>query len=61
MVRSMNRRVLIEKALFGSGYLGLRALATGLPAWMFARPGAAGRRTRPPTLAPRRTGPGRSI
>ena len=32
------RRALIERALFGTGYLGLRALATGLPAWMFARP-----------------------
>src|SRR5687767_14985400 len=34
----MNRRELIEKALFGTGYVGLRALATGLPAWAFARP-----------------------
>ena len=34
----MKRRELIEKALFGTGYVGLRALATGLPAWMFARP-----------------------
>jgi hypothetical protein len=32
------RRQLIEGALFGAGALGLRALATGLPAWMFARP-----------------------
>ncbi len=32
-----NRRQLLHKTLFGSGLLGLRALATGLPAWMFGR------------------------
>jgi hypothetical protein len=32
------RRDFLTKALFGSGSLGLRALATGLPAWFLARP-----------------------
>jgi hypothetical protein len=36
--RPLGRRQLIERTLFGAGYLGLRALATGLPAWIFARP-----------------------
>jgi hypothetical protein len=34
----MNRRSLLEKTLFGAGALGLRALATGLPASFLARP-----------------------
>jgi hypothetical protein len=33
-----NRRQLLEKALFGAGMAGLRALATGLPAAAFVRP-----------------------
>jgi hypothetical protein len=34
----MNRRELIEKAIYGAGFVGLRALATGVPAWMLTRP-----------------------
>jgi hypothetical protein len=34
----MNRRTLLERTLFGSAAVGLRGLATGLPAWMFLRP-----------------------
>ncbi len=33
-----NRRDLLSKTLFGTGALGLRALATGVPAWVFTRP-----------------------
>jgi hypothetical protein len=36
-----NRRALLLTGLFGSGLLGLRALATGLPAWFLANPQAA--------------------
>jgi hypothetical protein len=34
----LKRRDAVAAALFGSGYLGLRALATGLPAWYLANP-----------------------
>lgn len=34
----LNRRDAITAALFGSGYLGLRAIATGLPLWYLADP-----------------------
>ena len=34
----MQRRTFIESTLFGTGYAGLRALATGLPASWFLRP-----------------------
>jgi hypothetical protein len=34
----MKRRELIEKAIFGAGAIGARALASGLPAWMLTRP-----------------------
>ena len=34
----MKRRDALLSGLFGTGYLGLRALATGLPAWFIANP-----------------------
>jgi hypothetical protein len=34
----MNRREALLSTLFGTGYVGLRALATGLPAWFIANP-----------------------
>ncbi len=36
-----NRRQFLLSALFGTGWLGLRALATGLPIGLLARPGSA--------------------
>jgi hypothetical protein len=36
-----NRRKALLAGLFGAEYIGLRALATGLPVWFLARPGAA--------------------
>jgi hypothetical protein len=38
---TISRRQLIERSLFGAGYAGLRALATGLPAAAFLRPARA--------------------
>ncbi|MCS6913851.1 MAG: hypothetical protein RMK29_01710 [Myxococcales bacterium] len=38
MSLSPTRREALLSALFGTGYVGLRALATGLPAWAFLRP-----------------------
>ena len=37
----LKRRDALLGALFGSGYIGLRALATGLPAWFLANPSKA--------------------
>src|SRR5437763_17188083 len=37
----LNRRETLLAGLFGAEYIGLRALATGLPAWFIARPGEA--------------------
>jgi len=37
----LKRRDALLGALFGSGYIGLRALATGLPAWYLANPSKA--------------------
>ncbi len=37
----LNRRDALLSALFGTGYIGLRALATGLPAWFLANPSTA--------------------
>lgn len=37
----LKRRDALLGALFGSGYIGLRALATGLPAWFIANPSRA--------------------
>lgn len=34
----LKRRDALTAALFGSGYIGLRAIATGLPAWFIANP-----------------------
>src|SRR5580692_686840 len=34
----LKRRDALMTALFGAGYVGLRALATGLPAWFIANP-----------------------
>ena len=34
----LNRRKTLLAGLFGAEYIGLRALATGLPAWFIARP-----------------------
>jgi hypothetical protein len=45
------RRKLLMSGLFGSGHLGLRALATGLPAWFLARPLAAQAQTLACTLS----------
>lgn len=41
--------------LFGTGYVGLRAMATGLPAWFVADPSKARRRTSPAPSRPGRT------
>jgi hypothetical protein len=41
MTNVFTRRKGLHAALFGGGYLGLRSLATGLPAWFLARPGRA--------------------
>jgi uncharacterized protein DUF1501 len=37
-MQSLNRRDALLTGLFGAGYLGLRAAATGLPAWFLANP-----------------------
>jgi uncharacterized protein DUF1501 len=37
-MQSLNRREALLTGLFGAGYLGLRAAATGLPAWFLANP-----------------------
>ncbi|MGC4090354.1 MAG: DUF1501 domain-containing protein [Polyangiaceae bacterium] len=37
----IKRRDAVTAALFGGGYLGLRAIATGLPAWYLANPRSA--------------------
>jgi Protein of unknown function (DUF1501) len=34
----MNRRQALLRGLFGAGYVGLRAMATGLPVWFLANP-----------------------
>ena len=34
----LKRRDALLTGLFGAGYIGLRALATGLPAWFLAEP-----------------------
>ena len=34
----LKRRDALVSSLFGTGYLGLRAMATGLPAWFLASP-----------------------
>src|SRR5665213_952181 len=46
------RRRFLMNALFGTGLLGLRSLATGIPAWILADPrrALAGVRTRPVAL-----------
>ena len=41
----MKRRDALLSGLFGSGYLGLRALATGLPAWFLVSPRRASAQT----------------
>ncbi|HEY2734799.1 MAG TPA: hypothetical protein VGI70_12480, partial [Polyangiales bacterium] len=41
MNRTITRRQSLRAALFGSGYLGLRALATGLPVWYLQNPRSA--------------------
>jgi Protein of unknown function (DUF1501) len=41
MNRPMTRRESLLTALFGTGYVGLRALATGLPTWYLLNPRAA--------------------
>jgi len=41
----MKRRDALLSGLFGSGYLGLRALATGLPAWFLVNPRRANAQT----------------
>jgi len=38
---TMNRRDALMTTLFGAGYVGLRAMATGLPAWFLANPRTA--------------------
>src|SRR4030095_12101007 len=38
MTMKMTRRAGLLGGLYGGGYLGLRALATGLPAWFLANP-----------------------
>ena len=37
----LKRRDALLTALFGTGHIGLRALATGLPAWFIANPRSA--------------------
>ena len=37
----LTRRNALLSGLFGSGYLGLKAMATGLPAWFIANPRSA--------------------
>jgi hypothetical protein len=37
-MRPVNRRETLLTGLFGAGYVGLRAMATGLPAWFLANP-----------------------
>ena len=37
----LRRRDALMTALFGTGSIGLRALATGLPAWFIANPRSA--------------------
>jgi hypothetical protein len=41
MMLKLKRRDALLTTLFGAGHIGLRALATGLPAWFIARPRAA--------------------
>lgn len=48
---SQTRRELLLQALVGGGAVGLRALATGLPAALLARPGWAAPHEDPPTRA----------
>ena len=38
MIKPVTRRESLLAGLFGSGYIGLRALATGLPAWFLLNP-----------------------
>jgi hypothetical protein len=38
MIKPITRRESLLAGLFGSGYIGLRALATGLPAWFLLNP-----------------------
>ena len=38
MTKPFTRRNGLLTALFGSGYVGLRALSTGLPAWYLLNP-----------------------
>ena len=40
-MKPVTRRQTLLTALFGTGYVGLRALATGLPAWFVSKPTAA--------------------
>jgi hypothetical protein len=35
---NMNRRSFLMNGLFGAGNIGIRAMATGLPAWFLANP-----------------------
>ena len=37
-MKPLNRRETLLSGLFGAGYLGLRAMATGLPVWFLANP-----------------------
>jgi hypothetical protein len=41
MIKPVTRRESLLAGLFGSGYIGLRALATGLPPWFLLNPGRA--------------------
>src|SRR5580693_9325744 len=41
MTQRMTRRESLLTALFGTGYIGIRALATGLPVWYLLNPRAA--------------------
>ena len=38
MIKPVTRRESLLTGLFGAGYVGLRALATGLPAWYLLNP-----------------------
>ena len=37
-MRPVNRRETLLTGLFGAGYVGLRAMASGLPVWFLANP-----------------------
>lgn len=37
-MKRINRRETLLAGLFGAGYVGLRAMATGLPAWFLVNP-----------------------